>query len=125
MSILSVFSEDHPVLGLPEISRRTGLSSSTTHRLVVELADWGALARTADLRYRIGPTLRRLGAISPACRQPELQREGPVGSAGAIDADWFSTHTLASPGGIACRATTTVKPDFYHRLILSGLAWLW
>ena len=63
MSILSVFSKDHPVLGLSEISRRTGLSSSTTHRLVVELADWGALARTSDLRYRIGPTLRRLGAM--------------------------------------------------------------
>jgi hypothetical protein len=87
MSILSLFSKDHPVLGLPEISRRTGLSSSTTHRLVVELADWGALARTSDLRYRIGPTLRRLGAISPICGQPEFRREGQEGNAGVIDAD--------------------------------------
>ena len=60
MSILSAFSREHPVLGLADICRRTGLSSSTTHRLVTELAEWGALARTSDLRYRIGPTLRRL-----------------------------------------------------------------
>jgi DNA-binding IclR family transcriptional regulator len=64
MSILSAFSQDHPVLGLAEISRRTGLSSSTTHRLVTELTDWGALARTSNYRYRIGPMLHRLSATS-------------------------------------------------------------
>jgi hypothetical protein len=42
MSILSSFSKEHPILGLPEISRRTGLSSSTTHRLTTELTEWGA-----------------------------------------------------------------------------------
>ena len=71
MSILSSFSKEHPILGLPEISRRTGLSSSTAHRLAAELTDWGALARTSDLRYRIGPTLLRLGEISPGHRQLE------------------------------------------------------
>jgi DNA-binding IclR family transcriptional regulator len=76
MSILSAFSKEHPVLGLAEISRRTGLSSSTTHRLVVELTDWGALARTSDLRYRIGPMLQRLGEISLSWHQSGSHSDG-------------------------------------------------
>ena len=60
MAILGTFSLEHPVLRLEDISKRTGLSRSTTHRLVTELADWGALARTSDSRYRIGPLLQRL-----------------------------------------------------------------
>jgi len=73
-------------MGLPEISRRTGLSSSTAHRLAAELTDWGALARTSDLRYRIGPTLLRLGEISPGHRQPvDLHCENRTGKPGVVD----------------------------------------
>lgn len=39
--ILAVFSRERPVLGFSEIGQRTGLSSSNTHRLVVELTEWG------------------------------------------------------------------------------------
>ena len=88
MSILSAFSKEHPILGLPEISRRTGLSSSTAHRLAAELTDWGALARTSDLRYRIGPTIHRLGEISPGYRQPaDLHCESRTGKSGVVDND--------------------------------------
>jgi len=88
MSILSAFSKEHPILGLPEISRRTGLSSSTAHRLAAELTDWGALARTSDLRYRIGPTLHRLSEISPGYRQPaNLHCESRTGKSGVVDND--------------------------------------
>ena len=79
MTILSAFSQDHPVLGLADICRRTGLSSSTTHRLVGELTEWGALARTSDLRYHIGPMLRRLGTVtlSDSAHPPVIDlREG-------------------------------------------------
>ena len=51
-------------LSLTEISRRTGLASSTTHRLVGELRAWGALERDERLRYRIGPRLRELARLS-------------------------------------------------------------
>jgi DNA-binding IclR family transcriptional regulator len=86
MSILSAFSKEHPILGLPEISRRTGLSSSTAHRLAAELTDWGALARTSDFRYRIGPTLLRLGEISHGHPQPaDLHRESRTGNSGVVD----------------------------------------
>jgi DNA-binding IclR family transcriptional regulator len=88
MSILSAFSKEHPILGLAEISRRTGLSSSTTHRLAAELTDWGALARTSDLRYRIGPTLHRLGEISPRyCQPADFHRKSRTGKSGVVDND--------------------------------------
>jgi DNA-binding IclR family transcriptional regulator len=88
MSILSAFSKEHPILGLPEISRRTGLSSSTTHRLATELTEWGALARTSDLRYRIGPTLHRLGEIAPGyCQSADLNCESRTGKSGVVDND--------------------------------------
>jgi len=70
MSILGAFSPERPVLGLVDISRRTGLAASTIHRLVAELTEWGALARTSDLRYRIGPMLLRLGTIGSRGFQP-------------------------------------------------------
>src|SRR5215212_7493854 len=40
LAILESFSPDQTALSLMEISRRTGLSASTTHRLVGELSEW-------------------------------------------------------------------------------------
>ena len=74
MSILAVFSQERPVLGLVDISQRTGLAPSTIHRFVAELTEWGALARTPDLRYRIGPMLLRLGAIAAGGYQTASDR---------------------------------------------------
>jgi DNA-binding IclR family transcriptional regulator len=61
LAILGSFSPGNTELSLAEISRRTGLASSTTHRLVAELSAWGALERDDKLRYHIGPRLRELG----------------------------------------------------------------
>jgi DNA-binding IclR family transcriptional regulator len=66
MTILSEFSRERPTMGLQEISRRTGLAVSTTHRLVTELAEWGALTRIDEYAYRIGPLIRRLAAANAA-----------------------------------------------------------
>jgi DNA-binding IclR family transcriptional regulator len=63
MSILGSFTPAHPVLSLAEISRRSGLPPSTTHRLVGELCEWGALERDDDRVYRIGPRLRELARL--------------------------------------------------------------
>jgi DNA-binding IclR family transcriptional regulator len=45
MAVLGAFSRERPMMGVQEISRRTGLPKSTTHRLVTELVQWGALTR--------------------------------------------------------------------------------
>ena len=65
MAILGAFSEEHPVLRLQELSRRTGLSVSTTHRLAGELVKWGALARCGEFEYQVGPLIQRLATAKP------------------------------------------------------------
>lgn len=65
LAILETFDEDHLVLSLSEISRRAGLTLSTTHRLVGELRDWGALERSAEGRYAIGMRILELGSLEP------------------------------------------------------------
>ncbi|MGO2112621.1 MAG: IclR family transcriptional regulator [Pseudoclavibacter sp.] len=65
LAVLEVFDESHITLTLSEISRRAGLSLSTTHRLVGELHRWGALERGSDGRYAIGMRVLELGALEP------------------------------------------------------------
>jgi DNA-binding IclR family transcriptional regulator len=65
LGVLAAFSADHPELTLTEIAQRTGLPLSTAHRLVGELAAWGALERADDGRYRVGLRLWEVGALAP------------------------------------------------------------
>ncbi|MFD0851326.1 helix-turn-helix domain-containing protein, partial [Actinomadura adrarensis] len=64
LSILAVFDIENAALSLSEISRRTGLTLSTTHRLVNELRVWGALDRDSDGRYSTGLRILELGTTS-------------------------------------------------------------
>jgi len=65
LAVLDAFGPDHRALSLSEIARRAGLSLSTAHRLVCELANWGALERGPTGRYSIGLRLLELAALSP------------------------------------------------------------
>jgi DNA-binding IclR family transcriptional regulator len=65
LRVLAAFSAERPDLGLTELSRRAGLPLTTTHRLVGELAEWGALERGPDGRYRVGLRLWEVGALAP------------------------------------------------------------
>src|SRR4051795_3499109 len=65
LAVLEAFGPAHSSLTLSEISRRSGLSLTTTHRLVGELREWGALERAPDGRYGIGLRLLELGALAP------------------------------------------------------------
>jgi DNA-binding IclR family transcriptional regulator len=64
LAVLAAFSAERPELTLTEISRRAGLPLTTAHRIVGELAAWGALERAAG-RYRIGLRLWEVGALAP------------------------------------------------------------
>lgn len=66
LAILGVFDAGHRTLPLAEISRRAELALTTTHRLVGELTEWGALVRTPDGSYSVGPRLAELGLLAPA-----------------------------------------------------------
>jgi DNA-binding IclR family transcriptional regulator len=65
LSVFESFSAEHPLRSLSEISRHTGLPLTTAHRLVGELAGWGALERDLDGRYRIGLRLWEVASLAP------------------------------------------------------------
>jgi DNA-binding IclR family transcriptional regulator len=50
LGVLDAYTYERAAYTLSELSRRTGLPLSTTHRLVGELSRWGALERGADGR---------------------------------------------------------------------------
>ena len=65
LALLGAFDEQHRRLTLTELAARAELPLPTAHRLVAELADWGAVARTADGRYVVGRRLWDLGLLAP------------------------------------------------------------
>lgn len=72
LRILETFQSWPESLTLSEMSRRTGIPLSTTHRIVGELTAWGALEREPSGRYRVG--LRLWEVASHAPRSVGLQR---------------------------------------------------
>ena len=61
VAILRCFDAHHSSLGITEIARMTGLSTSTTHRLLGAMTSNRLLAQAPDRRYRPGPLLVQLG----------------------------------------------------------------
>jgi DNA-binding IclR family transcriptional regulator len=61
LSILAVFEKSLAPRSLTDLSTETGLPLSTTHRLIRELEEWGALQRDGRGRYQIGIRLWELG----------------------------------------------------------------
>ncbi|HEV2778137.1 MAG TPA: helix-turn-helix domain-containing protein, partial [Actinophytocola sp.] len=65
LRILDAFEEAQTGLRLSEISRRSGVPLTTTHRIVGELHAWGALERDPAGEYRIGLRLWEVAALAP------------------------------------------------------------
>jgi DNA-binding IclR family transcriptional regulator len=65
LSLLDAFTLGRSAFTLSELSRRTGLPLTTTHRLVGELEQWGGLERGGDGQYRIGLRMVELAALCP------------------------------------------------------------
>lgn len=64
LGLLDAFTPDTPELSIRELARLSGVARSTTHRLVGELLDWGALERTPR-GVRLGVKLFELGSMAP------------------------------------------------------------
>src|SRR6185312_3175314 len=54
LDLLGAFDTRHRRLTLTQLAGRADLPMATAHRLVAELAAWGALARRADGCYEVG-----------------------------------------------------------------------
>ena len=65
LDVLQCFSDDEPALSAAVIAERTGLATSTLHRLLTRLTSLGLLARAPGHRYTIGVRLWELGELSP------------------------------------------------------------
>jgi DNA-binding IclR family transcriptional regulator len=65
--ILSAFGADRPVLGLSELSRRTGLAKPTTYRVACSLVEVGLLD-TNEQGFTLGSRLFELGQLVPRYR---------------------------------------------------------
>ncbi|MFE9426359.1 IclR family transcriptional regulator [Kitasatospora sp. NPDC006697] len=75
LEILSVFDREHSSQTLSEIAQRTGLALSTTHRVVSELAAWGALERAEDGSWHVG---LRLWEIASGCPRTQILRDAAL-----------------------------------------------
>lgn len=65
LALLSAFRADRRVLTLSELSRLSGLPTSTAHRLASRLVEWGALERRDDGRYVVGLRLLEVASLAP------------------------------------------------------------
>lgn len=65
LAVLGSFSEQDPELTALELGVRTGLASSTLHRIIADLLSRGLLVRLPDHRYAIGARMWELGELSP------------------------------------------------------------
>ncbi len=75
LDVLAVFDREHPSQTLSEIARHTGLAVSTVHRLVAELAVWGALERAEDGSWHIG---LRLWEVASGCPRTQILRDAAL-----------------------------------------------
>lgn len=66
VAILNTFTRDRPEIGMSEISRMTGLTTSTTHRLLAGLQAHDLVRQVADRRYALGPHVLRLAHVANA-----------------------------------------------------------
>ncbi|MEH6580200.1 MAG: IclR family transcriptional regulator [Amphritea sp.] len=63
LDVLNSFSDEKNVLTLKDIADSTGLYKSTILRLIGSLEGNGFVSKQQDGRYRLGPSLWRLGSI--------------------------------------------------------------
>jgi IclR family acetate operon transcriptional repressor len=61
VAILRCFDARQPEIGISELARRTGLSTSTVHRLLVSMVDNDLVRQSSDRRYSLGPLVIQLG----------------------------------------------------------------
>jgi DNA-binding IclR family transcriptional regulator len=95
-SILASFHEGRSGQTLSEISRRSGVPLTTTHRIVADLRGWGALERDARGRYRIGVRLWEVASLTP--RSAGLQAIARPYMQDLFETTHYATHLAIREG---------------------------
>ncbi|PIE13640.1 MAG: IclR family transcriptional regulator [Rhodobacterales bacterium] len=67
LSLLRYFNRAHPLIGLSELARLSGMNKATVHRMMTELQAEGFVEQAGTGReYRLGPAFLRLAALREA-----------------------------------------------------------
>lgn len=95
--ILECFTEGEQEQTIGSLCAKTDLPPATVHRMLANLAEWGAVERTSRGRYRLGmrlwrlgwgvPTVRRLKDIARPCLVDLHAATGAVTALGSRDGD--------------------------------------
>lgn len=72
LAVLETFDRDRQSQTLSQIASRAGLAVSTAHRIVAELAGWGALERAEDGTWHVG---LRLWEVASVCPRGQILRD--------------------------------------------------
>ena len=75
VTLLRCFDARHAYLGVTELARTTGLSTSTVHRLLTSMSGHGLVRQNFDQRYTLGPLIVQLargGAIPTTLRDTAM-----------------------------------------------------
>ncbi|WP_308283067.1 helix-turn-helix domain-containing protein [Pseudonocardia nigra] len=126
LSLLAAFDAVHRSLTLGELSRRSGIPTSSTLRLANRLLAWGALERGDDGRFTVGLRLWEIASLAPrghGLRQvaiPFMGSLGPVpdlllAAAATTAACTSPTRTLARIAriGLAAGLIGVIAPGLY------------
>jgi DNA-binding IclR family transcriptional regulator len=65
LRLLGAFDDEHRRMSLSDLAVRARLPAPTAHRLVAELAEWGALSREPGGTYVVGRRMWDLGLLAP------------------------------------------------------------
>lgn len=64
LSLLEYFDRAHPLIGLSDLARMSGMNKATVHRMMGELQAGGFVEQASEGRaYRLGPAFLRLAAL--------------------------------------------------------------
>ncbi|MBM6403189.1 IclR family transcriptional regulator [Phycicoccus sp. CSK15P-2] len=72
LAVLATFDRERQSQSLSQIARATGMPLSTAHRVVAELAGWGALERGPDGSWHVG---LRLWEVASVCPRGQILRD--------------------------------------------------
>lgn len=118
LSLLNLFSELTPEMGLSEIARRSGFNKATTRRFLVALQNHGFVEQNPDSRaYRLGPGILRLARVREAV-SPVASAAGPVLEA-LVDSFAETAHFSLYSGGLLA-TIGLVESSKSNRVILEN-----
>lgn len=118
LSLLNLFSEQSPEMGLSEIARRSGFNKATTRRFLMALKRNGFVEQNTDTRaYRLGPGILRLARVREAV-SPVTSAAGPVLEA-LVDAFAETAHFSLYSGGMLA-TIGLVESSKSNRVILEN-----